>query len=68
MLIIFASCLGRFPIGGHAWADLQYLLGLRNLGHDVFYLEECGLESWVYNWETDELTTELEYPTNYVNT
>lgn len=66
MLIIFASCLGRFPIGGHAWADLQYLLGLRNLGHDVFYLEECGLESWVYNWETDELTTELEYPTNYV--
>lgn len=66
MIIIFASAIGRFPIGGNAWSDLQYLLGLRALGHDVFYLEECGLESWVYNWQTEQFTTELDYPTNYV--
>jgi hypothetical protein len=66
MIIIFASAIGRFPIGGNAWSDLQYLLGLRTLGHNVFYLEECGSESWVYNWQTEELTTELDYPTNYV--
>jgi hypothetical protein len=66
MIIIFASAIGRFPIGGNTWSDLQYLLGLRNLGHNVFYLEECGIESWVYNWESGQLTTELDYPTNYV--
>ena len=66
MIVIFASAIGRFPIGGNAWSDLQYLLGLRALGHDVFYLEECGPESWVYNWETEQHTTELDYPTNYV--
>lgn len=65
-MIIFASAIGRFPIGGNAWSDLQYLLGLRALGHDVFYLEECGLESWVYNWQTEEHITDLDYPTNYV--
>jgi hypothetical protein len=36
------------------------------LGHDVFFLEECGEGSWVYNWETEETTTDLEYPTDYV--
>lgn len=66
MIVIFASAIGRFPIGGNAWSDLQYLLGLRALGHEAFYLEECGSESWVYNWETEQITTELDYPTNYV--
>jgi hypothetical protein len=45
---------------------LQYLLGLGELGHDVYFLEDCGVGSWVYNWETEETTTDLEYPTNYV--
>ena len=42
MIIIFAGALGRFPVGGHAWTEMQYLLTLRSLGHDVFFLEECG--------------------------
>ncbi|MGD8854277.1 MAG: glycosyltransferase family 1 protein, partial [Gammaproteobacteria bacterium] len=66
MVIIFAGALGRFPVGGHAWVQLQYLLGLGELGHDVYFLEECGEGSWVYNWETEQITTDLEYPTNYV--
>ncbi len=53
-------------MGGHAWIDMQYLLGLKRLGHKVTYLEECGEESWVYNWQTEELTTDLEYPTSYI--
>ncbi len=66
MNIIFAGSIGRFPVGGHAWIDMQYLLGLTRLGHKVTYLEECGEESWVYNWQTEELTTDLEYPTSYI--
>jgi hypothetical protein len=45
---------------------MQYLLGLRALGLDVYYLEDCGEGSWVYNWETEVLTTDLDYPTSYV--
>ena len=66
MVIVFAGALGRFPIGGHAWTEMQYLLGLRELGHDVYFLEECGEGSWVYNWETEQITTDLKYPTDYV--
>ena len=58
--------MGRFPVGGHAWVNMQYLAGLRDLGHEVIYLEECGDESWVYQWEVDEVTQDLTYPSNYV--
>ena len=50
MTIIFAATIGRSGLGGQAWAAMQYLLGLRALGHDVYYLEDCGAESWVYHW------------------
>jgi hypothetical protein len=66
MNVVFAGAIGRLPLGGHAWIDMQYLLGLRALGHEVFYLEECGEESWVYNWDTEEVTTDLDYPASYV--
>jgi hypothetical protein len=64
--IVFAGSIGRFPLGGHAWANMQYLAGLRDLGHEVVYLEECGEDSWVYKWEIDEVVNDLSYPTGYV--
>jgi hypothetical protein len=66
MLIVFSGSIGRFPVGGHAWINMQYLIGLQELGHQVFYLEECGEESWVYEWESQRLTSELDYPGRYV--
>lgn len=66
MRIIFSGSTGRLPYGGHAWIDMQYLAGLSALGHELYYLEECGPESWVYNWETEQLTTDLSYPASYV--
>ena len=66
MIIIFSGSIGRFPVGGHAWINIQYLLGLLALGHDVFYLEDCGEESWVYDWENEESTNDLDYPTTYI--
>jgi len=64
--ILFSGTIGRSGLGGQAWASLQYLLGFRALGHTVFYLEDCGESSWVYHWEKEEWTTELEYPAAYV--
>lgn len=66
MNVVFAGSIGRFPVGGHAWVDLQYLLGLRDLGHRVTYLEDCGAGSWVYNWQTEELVEGVDYPTRYL--
>src|SRR5688572_17442054 len=67
LTILFSGSIGRFPIGGHAWAQLQYLAGLRGLGHDVYYIEDCGDHgSWVYHWEREEVTTDLDYPADYV--
>ncbi|HYO50572.1 MAG TPA: glycosyltransferase family 1 protein [Chloroflexia bacterium] len=66
MKIIFSGSIGRLPYGGHAWVDMQNLAGLSVLGHEVYYLEECGDESWVYDWERCELTNDLSYPASYV--
>jgi hypothetical protein len=66
MKIIVGGTIGRSGLGGQAWACLQYLLGFRALGHEVFYLEDCGQSSWVYDWDKQEWTTELDYPAAYV--
>ena len=66
MKIIFGGTIGRSGLGGQAWATLQYLLGFRALGHEVFYLEDCGDCSWVYDWDKEEWTFDLGYPAAYV--
>ncbi len=66
MIILFAGSIGRSGLGGQAWANLQYLLGLRELGHEVFYLEDCGESSWVYDWEAENWTYDVGYPAAYV--
>jgi hypothetical protein len=38
--IIVAGLVGQFPLGGVAWDYFHYLLGLAELGHDVYYHED----------------------------
>lgn len=66
MIVVLAGSMGRLPVGGYSWMDLQWLAGLRSLGCEVYYLEDCGEESWVYNWQTEQMTTDLAYPSGYV--
>jgi hypothetical protein len=66
VIVIVAGTIGRFPVGGNAWVHMQYVAGLGALGHEVFYLEDAGPQSWVYDWERQELRTDLEYPASYV--
>jgi len=66
MTIVVSGTIGLSGLGGQAWAVLQYLLGFRALGHEVYYLEDCGRSSWVYIWEKEEWTHELDYPAAYV--
>lgn len=59
--------MGRSGLGGQAWANLQYLLGLRALGHKVYYLEDCGATTYVWDWEQGEWNYELDYPAAYID-
>src|SRR5688572_32221478 len=38
--IVVMGYIVRGPIGGMAWHHLQYVLGLKALGHDVLFLED----------------------------
>lgn len=45
--IIVTGLIGQYPLGGVTWDYLQYVLGLKLLGHDVYYFEDTG--QWPYN-------------------
>src|SRR5687768_10672654 len=38
--IIVGGFVGLFPTGGATWDYIQYPLGLKLLGHDVYYIED----------------------------
>lgn len=40
MRIVVLGYIVRGPLGGLAWHHLQYCIGLRDLGHDVFFIED----------------------------
>jgi hypothetical protein len=51
--IIVGGLVGQYPLGGVAYDYFHYLLGLHELGHDVYYHED----TWV--WPLDPAK---EYP------
>lgn len=44
--VIVLGYIVRAPLGGLAWHYLHYVLGLAELGHEVFYLEDSGDSEW----------------------
>jgi GT2 family glycosyltransferase len=40
--IVLLGFLSHFPVAGVAWQTLHYLIGLRRLGYDVYYVEAHG--------------------------
>jgi hypothetical protein len=64
MNIILAGIIGRYPYGGVAWCSLMYLLGLRDLGHNVWYLEDTG--ECNYDPIQNALAAEPIYATNFI--
>lgn len=43
MKIVVGGFLGLFPTGGATWDYIQYPLGLKWMGHDVYYIEDTML-------------------------
>ena len=65
MKIVFAGIIARYPFGGVTWCALMYLLGLRALGHDVFYIEDTG--ECVYDPVLNTRSIDPAYGTNYIH-
>ena len=55
--IVVAGYLVRNPLGGYAWQAAHYLLGLRALGHDVWFYEDTGHYALAYNPLTNEFAS-----------
>jgi hypothetical protein len=45
--IVITGLLGQYSFGGVIWDYIQYLIGFRDLGHEVWYLEDTG--TWPYD-------------------
>ena len=41
--IIVGGYIGLYPTGGATWDYIQYPLGLKLLGHDVYYFEDTAV-------------------------
>lgn len=51
--------MGSMPIAGVIWQHVHYVVGLQQLGHDVFYIEDSA--RLPYNPETFEVNDEFDY-------
>jgi hypothetical protein len=66
MRIVVTGLLGQYAFGGVTWDYIQYLLGFRSLGHDVWYLEDSG--AWPYDPVKQTITDDCTFNVNYLGT
>lgn len=62
--IIVNGLIAQYPLGGVTWDYFQYVLGLHQLGHDVYYIEDTG--QWPYTPSEDGLVKECDFNVNYL--
>lgn len=63
--VVVLGYVVRGPIGGLTWHHLQYVLGLAQLGHDVWFLEDSGDDPGCYEPTTYAMTTDATYGLRY---
>jgi hypothetical protein len=64
MRIIVTGLVGQYAFGGVAWDYLQFIEGFRQLGHDVFYLEDT--EMWPYDPINNTICADCSYNVRYL--
>jgi hypothetical protein len=62
--IIVTGLIAQYPLGGVTWDYLQYVLGLTQLGHDVYYVEDTG--QWPYNPGAGGLGKDCDFNIQYL--
>jgi hypothetical protein len=61
--IIVGGLVGQFPLGGVAWDYFHYVLGLDQLGHDVYYHEDTWV--WPFNPRLQYSTDDPSYTVKF---
>ncbi len=64
MRVIVTGLIGQYPLGGVAWDYIQYVLGLRELGHDVYYVEDSG--QWPFNPKEGGTAKDASFTARYL--
>jgi hypothetical protein len=64
MRIVVTGLIGQYAFGGVTWDYIQYALGLRALGHDVWYLEDTG--AWAYDPVAQEPSADCSHNVSYL--
>jgi hypothetical protein len=64
MRIVVLGLMGQYPLAGMTSYLLQYVLGFRKLGHDVYYLEDSG--ACPYDPRQDSVTMDVSYSVGYM--
>ena len=62
--LLVLGIVGQYPMAGVAWQAIHYLLGFRQLGWDVYYVEDSGAPP--YDPETGGSTDDCGYAVRYV--
>jgi hypothetical protein len=68
MRIVVLGYIVRGPLGGMAWHHLQFLLGLKKLGHEVLFLEDSDYYETCYNPETYITSKDPSFGLNFIST
>ena len=59
--VIVLGYVVRGPLGGMVASNLQYLIGLMRLGHDVYFVEDSDDYVSCYDPSIDDMTTDPTY-------
>jgi len=62
--LVVLGMMGRCPFGGQTWLYLNWLLGLRKLGHEVWYIEDDTV--WPYDPDRDSITDDCSYAVQHI--
>jgi len=63
--IVVAGYVVRGPLAGPTWHHLQYVLGLQDLGHDVWYLEDSMDYPFCYDPSKGRTDVDARYGLGY---
>src|SRR5260370_42608507 len=64
--IVCSGFLVRYPLGGKSWHEMQYLLGMKRLGHDVTYVEHFGWPDSCYDPTSNIMTSNPKYGISFL--
>jgi hypothetical protein len=67
-LAVVVSSLGKLPLAGHTFGVVHHLVGLRELGYEVHYVERLNEPREAYDPRSGTMTSDPSYALAYLRT